>query len=70
MHRTTIAELDRSPKLMSPTLLLVGEVVRHSDPTLQETILPAAEAEFALSPAFLADYPSRTITAGDEEPLA
>jgi uroporphyrin-III C-methyltransferase len=31
-HRSTIAALSRSPKLGSPTLLVVGEVVRFADP--------------------------------------
>jgi uroporphyrin-III C-methyltransferase len=31
-HRSTIAELHRSPKLAAPTLLVVGEVVRFADP--------------------------------------
>jgi uroporphyrin-III C-methyltransferase len=69
-HRTTIADLRYSPKLVSPTLLVVGEVVRLADPTLQETIRTSSETEFALSAAFLADYPSRIASAGDEEPLA
>jgi len=31
-HRSTIAELHRSPQLPAPTLLVVGEVVRFADP--------------------------------------
>jgi uroporphyrin-III C-methyltransferase len=31
-HRTTIADLHRSPQLPAPTLLIVGEVIRHADP--------------------------------------
>jgi uroporphyrin-III C-methyltransferase len=31
-HRSTIAELHRSPKLAAPTLLVIGEVVRFADP--------------------------------------
>jgi siroheme synthase len=31
-HRTTVKDLHRSPQLASPTLLVVGEVVRLSDP--------------------------------------
>ena len=31
-HRSTIAELSRSPKLAAPTLLVVGEVARFADP--------------------------------------
>ena len=69
-HRTTIDELHHPPKLISPTLLVIGEVVHLGDPTLQETLLQSSEIEFALPAAFLADYPSRTTSGGDEEPLA
>jgi uroporphyrin-III C-methyltransferase len=31
-HRTTVLDLDRSPQLAAPTLLVVGEVVRMADP--------------------------------------
>jgi uroporphyrin-III C-methyltransferase len=31
-HRTTVLDLHRAPQLASPTLLVVGEVVRLSDP--------------------------------------
>ena len=31
-HRTTVLDLHRTPQLASPTLLVVGEVVRLSDP--------------------------------------
>jgi uroporphyrin-III C-methyltransferase len=31
-HRTTVLDLDRAPQLVSPTLLVVGEVVRLADP--------------------------------------
>ena len=33
-HVTTIASLDRSPHLPTPTLLVVGEVVRFADPQM------------------------------------
>ena len=33
-HRSTIADLPNSPRLASPTLLVVGEVVRFADPVL------------------------------------
>jgi uroporphyrin-III C-methyltransferase len=33
-HRTTIADLHRSPHLPAPALLVVGEVVRFADPAL------------------------------------
>jgi uroporphyrin-III C-methyltransferase len=31
IHRTTVSELSQAPKLASPTLLVVGEVVRSAD---------------------------------------
>jgi uroporphyrin-III C-methyltransferase len=31
IHRTTLSNLDRAPKLPAPTLLVVGEVVRFAD---------------------------------------
>jgi uroporphyrin-III C-methyltransferase len=31
-HRTTVRDLGKAPQLVSPTLLVVGEVVRMSDP--------------------------------------
>jgi uroporphyrin-III C-methyltransferase len=36
IHRTTVSDLDRSPRLASPTLLVVGEVVRFADRSLVE----------------------------------
>jgi uroporphyrin-III C-methyltransferase len=33
VHRTTVADLPRAPRLAAPTLLVVGEVVRLADPT-------------------------------------
>jgi uroporphyrin-III C-methyltransferase len=34
VHRTTVEKLDRAPQLPSPTLLVIGEVVKFSDPAL------------------------------------
>ncbi|HLW84701.1 MAG TPA: uroporphyrinogen-III C-methyltransferase [Candidatus Sulfotelmatobacter sp.] len=34
VHRTSIADLPRAPRLASPTLLVVGEVVRLADPAV------------------------------------
>jgi uroporphyrin-III C-methyltransferase len=34
VHRTTIADLPRAPRLAAPTLLVVGEVVRLADPAI------------------------------------
>jgi uroporphyrin-III C-methyltransferase len=55
IHRTSVSDLHRSPKLASPTLLVVGEVVRFADRNLVEeaTKLPALEQE----PGAAADRP-------------
>lgn len=48
IHRTTVADLHLSPKLESPTLLVVGEVVRFADRrSLETTVLPAVETRLA-----------------------
>jgi siroheme synthase len=47
-YRTTIAELHSTPKLASPTLLVVGEVVRFGDAALDDLKLQSQ-----LSPALL-----------------
>jgi len=44
-HRTTVRELHRAPQLVSPTLLVIGEVVRMAD--------PAAVVEEFLGPELL-----------------
>jgi siroheme synthase len=36
IHRTTVSDLGQSPRLASPTLLVVGEVVRFADRSLVE----------------------------------
>jgi uroporphyrin-III C-methyltransferase len=36
IHRTTVSDLDQSPRLASPTLLVVGEVVKFADHNLVE----------------------------------
>jgi uroporphyrin-III C-methyltransferase len=44
-HRTTVADLDRSAELAAPTLLIVGEVVRFTDPVAlaQEFMAPVSD---------------------------
>jgi uroporphyrin-III C-methyltransferase len=58
IYRTTVADLPRSPQLASPTLLVVGEVVRFADQNL-------VEPEFAESLFAPAESSHR-----NEEPLA
>lgn len=81
-HRSTLAELSRSPKLSAPTLLVVGEVVRFAEKLadsaalVQQFGVPSIYAanDLALAPARFADLPSatdfRTDLGTNEEPLA
>ena len=39
IHRTTVSDLHRSPRLASPALLVVGEVVRFADDSLVEAAI-------------------------------
>jgi uroporphyrin-III C-methyltransferase len=45
-HRTTVLDLHRTPQLASPTLLVVGEVVRLADPAavVEEFVVPELPA--------------------------
>ena len=58
IHSTTVSDLPRAPRLASPTLLLVGEVVRFSSRDSPHYA--------AIAPELL---PAEPLT-GDEEPLA
>ncbi len=71
-HRSTVADLHRSPKLAAPTLLVVGEVVRFADPaTLSDEFgLPAISAGNRTIPAVLFEDSSLTAFPGNEETLA
>lgn len=69
-YRTTIAGLRAVPKLPSPTLLIIGEVVRLADPTALEELAVSMsyQNEVALSAEFAELAPSNG--AGSEEPIA
>ena len=71
-HRSTVADLHRSPKLAAPTLLVVGEVVRFAGPaTLSDEFgLPAISAGNRTIPAVLFEDSSSTAFPGNEESLA
>jgi uroporphyrin-III C-methyltransferase len=68
VHRSTIAELPRSPKLAAPTLLVVGEVVRFADPAALLAGDPSV-TDFATT-SFTSDHLTAAQFAGNEEPLA
>jgi uroporphyrin-III C-methyltransferase len=56
-HRTTIANLHRSPQLAAPTLLVVGEVVRFADPaTLANEFSVVSSGNSANLPLSVADF--------------
>ena len=66
-HRTTIADLRRAPHLASPTLLVVGEVVRLADSAAltREFVVPAlVQSSDSISPALYANFER------NEEPVA
>jgi uroporphyrin-III C-methyltransferase len=66
VYRTTVSDLHSAPRLASPTLLVVGEVVRFADPRLVEEAVPLAErgVEAALA------LTSNSSLKADEEPVA
>jgi uroporphyrin-III C-methyltransferase len=73
-HRSTVAELHRSPKLAAPTLLVVGEVVRFADPAAiaHDFVIPTASAgsDHARSVAVFEDAFLGAEFKKNEEPLA
>ena len=74
-YRTTVLELHRTPQLASPTLVIVGEVVRLADPAAvtAEFVLPdlSAEKDSLLPAALFKTLLSQAPSLGaDEEPIA
>jgi uroporphyrin-III C-methyltransferase len=70
IHRTTVSNLHRAPKLASPTLLVVGEVVRFADCGLVQEAAHLPEVKKIagdLAPGFLGTPES---FGPDEEPLS
>jgi uroporphyrin-III C-methyltransferase len=52
MHRTTVSDLPGTPRLASPTLLIVGEVVKFADRGLVDATANLPYPETALGAAF------------------
>ena len=70
IHRTTVSELHGAPRLASPTLLVVGEVVRFADQSLlEEARLSVSENAMGAAFGRNAFSPAEGLRA-DEEPLA
>jgi uroporphyrin-III C-methyltransferase len=69
IHRTTVSDLHHAPRLASPTLLVVGEVVSFADGGLAEeaAILPELEQELEAVLARSVPVPASSRL---EEPLA
>jgi uroporphyrin-III C-methyltransferase len=67
VYRTTIGDMADAPHLDSPTLLVIGEVVRLSDAAISEFVPPASEG-VSLSPLFLDSQPQSN--SGIQEPVA
>ena len=75
-YRTTVLDLHRTPQLASPTLLIVGEVVRLADPAAvtAEFVVPDLSSEkdgllpAAVFKTFLSQAPPHL--GADEEPIA
>jgi uroporphyrin-III C-methyltransferase len=55
-HRTTIADLQGSPQLPSPTLLVVGEVVRFADPATLANEFGAASSNGSIGLPSTTDF--------------
>src|SRR5713226_9649394 len=72
-YRTTVLELHRTPPLASPTLLIVGEVVRMADPAAVTAgfVLPDLSSEKdTLVPVFKTFLSQAPRLGADEEPIA
>ncbi|MGB8012278.1 MAG: uroporphyrinogen-III C-methyltransferase [Terriglobales bacterium] len=74
-HRTTVLDLRRAPQLAAPTLLVVGEVVRWSDPValvddfVAPDLLPGNDTLFPAR-VFQTFLPQASSLGADKEPLA
>lgn len=75
VHRTTVLNLHRAPRLAAPSLLVVGEVVRFSDSAAVAEDFVASHLEAGndtlLPGALFKTFPSLAQAfEGDEEPIA
>jgi uroporphyrin-III C-methyltransferase len=63
IHRTTIAQLPQAPLLAAPTLLIVGEVARFADSSLEQFALETSNE----SSGHLSRFPELALTPSPEE---
>jgi uroporphyrin-III C-methyltransferase len=68
IHYTTVSRLNRVPRLASPTLLVVGEVVKFADRTLVEEAASFPALEQGIEAAFVQGVTGSL--RADEEPVA
>jgi uroporphyrin-III C-methyltransferase len=68
LFRTTVGALAEAPQLLSPTLLVVGEVVRQSDTAVSQFASPLSE-ELYVSSTLVADLNPQPVSAV-QEPVA
>jgi siroheme synthase len=65
---TTVGALAEAPRLPSPTLLVVGEVVRKSDARISELASPASD-DLYVSSTLVTDLNPQAVSIG-QEPVA
>lgn len=68
VFRTTVGALAKSPQLPSPTLLVVGEVVRHSDAAISDLASPLSDDLYVSSTLVTDMNPKAASTV--QEPVA
>lgn len=68
LFRTTVGALAESPQLPSPTLLVVGEVVRQSDAAVSELASPLSN-DLYVSSTLVTDMNPQAVSTG-QEPVA
>ena len=67
IHRTTIGELQHTPRMAAPTLLVVGEVVGLADnAALGEFAVASSAGDLSYPAAMLAELPSHTNSTEEE----
>jgi len=71
VHRTTVSQIHRAPQLTSPTLLVVGEVVRFADQELDQNLASVPDLNTEYGPALgQALFSPPESLRRNEEPLA
>lgn len=69
-HRTSVVDLRNAPRLPAPTLLVVGEVVRFAQASLDRFVVPAPSNDQVATSPLLAELDFPVSPSGDEGPSA